>query len=279
MKNSNTKNKAVVLISGVCSGIGQATAHRLAERGYRVFGTSRQPDRGASVPGVEMLELDVCHPQSVQQCVEQVLDSCGKIDVLINNSGYLLTGSLEESSEAEMKAQFETNFFGLARLTQAVLPVMRSARSGRIINVSSLVGFATIPFVGFYSASKFAVEGYSEALYHEVMPFGIHVSLIEPGTVRTHLYESAKTVQTTISDYAPWKQQATKSLKEHAEKGITPEHVAATIITAIESPQPHLRYTVGPDAKLVSRLKRFVPAKVFHNKIWRHEFGLDKVQA
>src|SRR5690349_7889041 len=167
----------VVLITGASSGVGQSTAQLLSQKGYRVFGTSRNPSRGESA--IEMVPLDVRNDDSVTTCVKSVLDKAGHIGVLINNAGYELSGALEETSLEEARSQFDTNFFGVVRMIKAVLPSMRERRQGRIINVGSFSGVSAIPFMGMYSASKFALEGYSDALRMEVAPFNIHVSLTE----------------------------------------------------------------------------------------------------
>jgi NAD(P)-dependent dehydrogenase (short-subunit alcohol dehydrogenase family) len=158
----------VVLITGASSGVGQSTARLLARRGFTVFGTSRNPSSADRVPGVEMLTLDVRDDDSVRACVETILHRSGRLDVVINNAGYELAGALEELSSEEARAQFETNFFGVVRMVNAVLPLMRHQKRGHIINVSSLTGLTASPFLGIYSASKFALEGYTEALRHEV---------------------------------------------------------------------------------------------------------------
>ncbi len=153
----------VVLITGASSGFGQAAASLLARNGFIVFGTSRQPDRG-NPDGYKMLRLDVCSDDSVNACIQILMEQAGRLDVLINNAGYGLGGAVEETAIHEAKSQFETNFFGTARMVRAVLPIMRKQGGGQNINVSSLAGLMGVPFRGFYSASKYAVEGYTEAL-------------------------------------------------------------------------------------------------------------------
>ncbi|MCY1013953.1 SDR family NAD(P)-dependent oxidoreductase [Nannocystis pusilla] len=176
----------VVLITGASSGFGEAAARLLAARGpCRVFGTSRRAAGHDTPGGVEMLPLDVRSDASVAACVDAVMQRAGRIDVLVNNAGYTLAGAVEETAIDEAKAQFDTNFFGMARMVRAVLPVMRAQGGGRIVNVSSLAGLVGVPFHAHYSASKFAVEGLSEGLRQEVRRFGIHVSLIEPGDFKT----------------------------------------------------------------------------------------------
>lgn len=147
----------------------------------RVFGTARDPARLEPFPGVENLRLDVRQPDSVRAAVDRVLAAAGRIDVLVNNAGYAVLGGVEETSAEQARELFETNFFGLMRMTSAVLPAMRSRRSGAVVNVSSVVGFLSPPFMGVYAASKHAVEAYSEALHHEAGPLGIRVLLVEPG--------------------------------------------------------------------------------------------------
>src|SRR5262245_34289403 len=188
------------LVTGASRGIGQLLAERLAQRGYRVFGTSRVAQ--VSTGAVTMLALDVDDDNSVSACVEQVLRSAGRIDVLVNNAGRLDEGPLEEYSVANLQAVFDTNFFGVARMVNAVLPSMRGARRGRIVNVGSLSGLMPLPFMGAYCASKHALESYSESLRHELRPLGIHVSIVEPGYYRTGLAAS-KQRKAGIAAYEP----------------------------------------------------------------------------
>jgi len=178
-------DQKIVLITGASSGVGQSTARLLSKEGHGVFGTCRNPARAEAIPSVEMLALDVCSDESVVACVKAVAARAGRIDVLVNNAAYELSGAAEEISLAEAKAQFETNFFGVIRMVKAVLPIMRRQKQGQIINIGSLAGVSSIPFMGFYSASKFALEGFTEALRLEVEPFNIHVSLTEAGFLKT----------------------------------------------------------------------------------------------
>src|SRR2546426_6277417 len=189
-----------VLVTGASSGIGQATARLLAQRGFNVFGTARKPGSAQS-QGVTMVALDVRSDESVRACVEQVVAKAGRLDVLVNNAGYSITGAAEETSVEEAKAQLETNFFGAVRMVNAVLPGMRAAGAGKIINVSSLAGNTAIPYSAFYSASKFALEGYSESLWDEVRPFGISVSLVEPGFVNTPIGEASPVAARARPEY------------------------------------------------------------------------------
>ena len=178
-------HQRVVLITGASSGVGQATARLLAQQGRKVFGTSRAPTSAEPVGNLTMVALDVRSDASVAACVNAVSSQAGGADVLVNNAGYELGGALEEHSIDEAKAQFETNFFGIVRMTKAVLPLMRRQKEGQIVNISSLSGLAPIPFMGMYSASKWAVDGYTEALRMELKPLNIRVSQIEPGFLKS----------------------------------------------------------------------------------------------
>jgi NAD(P)-dependent dehydrogenase (short-subunit alcohol dehydrogenase family) len=267
-------NQRVVLITGASSGVGQATARLLAQKGYQVFGTSRNPARAETIPNVKMLALDVCSDDSVEACLKAVLDQAGQLDVLVNNAGYELAGALEELSMDEAKAQFETNFFGVLRMVKAVLPLMRQKKQGQIINVSSLAGLITIPFMGIYCASKFALEGYTEALRLEVTPFNIKVSQIEVGFLNSSMRQHRQVAAQPIVEYDPWRQRAFDAIREYEEKGPGPELVAEAVLKIITSNTPRLRYIIGQEAKLVSRLKRFLPEWALE-KGQRSNFRLD----
>lgn len=268
-----TDSRPVALVTGASSGVGRATAAALAERGHRVFGTSRSPSDAAS--GIEMLALDVRDDASVAACVAAVVGRAGRLDVLVNNAGFEQAGALEELSLDEARAQFETNFFGVVRMVKEVLPVMRGQRSGRIINVSSLAGLAPIPFMGIYSASKFAVDGYTEALRLEVAPLGILVSQVEPGFLHTTMMGNRKSPVRTIADYDQWRERALAATRASEEKGPGPEAVADTIVRIATSRRPRLRYLVGGQARFVAALKRFTPESAFERGV-RSTFRLDR---
>jgi NAD(P)-dependent dehydrogenase (short-subunit alcohol dehydrogenase family) len=262
-------DQRVALITGASSGVGQSAARLLSQRGYRVFGTSRNPPAVNPMPEVEMLSLDVRADDSARACVDAVLTRSGHIEVLINNAGYELAGALEELSPEEARAQFETNFFGVVRMVGAVLPLMRRQKQGRIINVSSLSGVSAIPFLGVYSASKFALEGYTEALRHEVKPFNIHVSLVEPGFLKTPMMNHREQAANRVAEYDPWRQRALDAIRGHEEKGPGPEAVAETLLQIVSSEAPRLRYLVGGQAKTVARLRRFLPAGMYESGVRR----------
>ena len=264
-------NSKVVLVTGASSGIGEAIAARLAKDGHQVFGTSRKG--GETRGGVEMLNLDVCSDAKVQACVEELLHKAGRIDALVNNAGYLLSGAIEEATMEEARAQLETNFFGVARMVKAVLPAMRRARSGHIVTISSLAGLVPVPFWGFYNASKFAVEGYMETLRHELKPFGIRVAMVEPGVIHTPFYENPQAK--AMPEYGPWRDRALKTVGQFAEKAPGPGVVAEVVARLIASRNPPLRNRVTREASVFPFLRWLLPASAFEAGT-RRGFNLDR---
>lgn len=216
-----------------------------------------------------MLPLDVRSDDSVRACIDAIVNRAGRLDILINNAGYELAGALEELSSEEARAQFETNFFGVIRTVDAVLPLMRRQKRGHIINVSSLSGLSAIPFLGIYSASKFALEGYTEALRHEVKPFKIHVSLTEAGFLKTPMMNHRQLAANRLAEYDPWRHQALEAIRAHEEKGPGPEVVAETLLAIVSSKTPRLRYLIGGQAKTVARLRRLLPAGMYESGVRR----------
>ena len=268
-------NQRAVLITGASSGVGQSTARLLSQNGYRVFGTSRNPAAAEAIPTVEMLALDVRTDASVSACVTAIVNQVGRVDVLVNNAAYELAGAVEEISLEEAKAQFETNFFGVARMVRAVLPSMRQRNKGQIINVSSLSGVSSIPFMGMYSASKFALEGYTEALRMELKPFNIQVSLTQAGFLKTPMMDKRQVPAARLKEYDPWRQRAFTAIREQEEKGPGPQLVAETVLKIISSKTPRLHYLIGPQAKFVSGIKWFLPAGTYE-RAKMGNFGLGK---
>jgi NAD(P)-dependent dehydrogenase (short-subunit alcohol dehydrogenase family) len=265
-------NGKVALITGASSGMGRATAELLSGRGYRVFGTSRNPASVAPVRGVEMLPLDVRDDASVEACVAAVLRASGRIDVLVNNAGYGLAGAVEETNPDEARDLFDTNLFGVLRMVRAVLPIMRRQGFGIIINTSSILGFLPAPFFGLYAGSKHALEALSESLDHEVRGFGIRVVLIEPDITNTQFGANWSQTKQQIGDYASGLKSATATIFGKINKAAGPETVAAEILRAIEAPY-RMRRPVGFNARLLSRLRRFMPAGSVDRSI-RKSFGL-----
>lgn len=256
--------KKIVLITGASSGIGQETAKLLVQAGYHVFGTSRNPAKQERPNGFEILPLDIRSDESVKSCVDTVLRQAGRLDVLINNAGYIVSGAIEEITLEQAKDIFETNFFGVMRMCQAVLPLMRKQRQGQIINISSLVGLNPIPFWGLYNASKFALEGFSETLRHELKPLNISVLLVEPGFVKTNLAHNTQFSANLLPDYEPSRTRAWARIREQEESGIGSRSVAETILRIIESKTPKFRNLLGKEV-IYFRLRQFMPATIFEN--------------
>lgn len=266
------KNK-ITLVTGVSSGIGREIAQLLAERGARVFGTVRDPKSAKPIHGVEIVRMDVTDDASVSDAIEAILPKAGPVQVLVNNAGYAVTGALEETSIEEARQQFETNFFGVLRVTNAILPGMRKQGFGRIVNISSVLGFLPAPYCGIYAASKHAVEGYTETLNHEVRRFGVRALLVEPAYTRTKLNGNTKTPKTNIAAYAEERKRVTEMAQQNIERGDDPRMVADAAYEALTAKSPKLRYPVGKGVAL-SRMRRFVPAGMF-DKSFRKQFQLD----
>lgn len=260
----------VILITGASSGIGFDAARALAERGHRVYGAARRLDKlnELSASGVIPLQMDVTDESSMQAGVEKIISAEGHIDVLINNAGYGSYGAIEDVSIDEAKRQFEVNIFGVARLVQLVLPYMREKKFGRIINTSSMGGRLTTPLGSWYHATKYALEAFSDGLRMETKPFGISVSIIEPGGIKTewgsiaaqHLEESARG-----GAYETQARKISRSMKNlYARKMLSsPAVITKAIIDAVEAEKPKTRYLVGFGAKPLVALKQVLPDRAF----------------
>lgn len=268
----NKTNPGVALVTGASSGIGRATADALLSAGYRVFGTSRRTGSKQS-DGDTMLTCDVTDDASVSKMVDDVLAKAGRIDLLVNNAGMGLFGGAEESSIAQALALFDVNVFGVFRVTNAVLPTMRRQGKGRIVNLSSVQGFIPAPYFALYSSTKHAIEGYSESLDHELRPFGIRVSLVEPAYTRTSFEDNLAAPDQLLDIYDSARAGMTMSVRKSMEKGDAPEVVAETVLAAAIDPTPKKRYAAGKMARQVSFLRRFVPASAF-DKSLRKQLGL-----
>lgn len=265
-----------VLITGASSGIGRATALRLARRGMTVYATARKVETLAELAaaGAHAMPLDVTDETSMSVVVHAIEADHGQVDILVNNAGYGQFGTIEETQLDQVRAQFETNVFGLARLTQLVLPGMRRAGRGRVINVSSMGGRLVFPVGGYYHASKYAVEAISDALRFEVAPFGIQVSIIEPGMIRT---EFGATAAHTLSRssvhsgpaadaYAPLNQVATTAMANGYRSRLlstTPDAVAAVIERAATARRPRTRYVVTAAARTLVQVRRLLGTRMF----------------
>ena len=262
-----TQRSPVVLVTGVSSGIGRAVASAFAGKGFEVFGTSRNPRTTEPVFGVELVQLDVTDATSVSAAVETVIQRAGRIDVLVNNAGFGVLGAAEESSISQAQQLFDTNFFGLVRLTREVLPHMREQGSGRIVNIGSVLGFLPAPYGALYAASKHAVEGYSESLDHETREFGVRISVVEPGYTNTSFESNATDADSPIESYAPIRENVKQVLAKAVRAGDDPAIVAQAVLKAATSRTPKLRYPAGPVARRLSLLKKFAPAALLDNGI------------
>jgi len=267
-------SEKVVLITGASSGFGYSLAQALAQKGYIVFGTSRNPSASTPSTGVTMLSLDVRSDDSVKDCIQAVSSRTNRVDILVNNAGYVLEGPLEEVSIEQLKAQFETNFFGAVRMVNAILPMMRRQRSGHIINVSSVAGLLPLPFLGPYCASKFALEGYSESLRHELKPLGIHVSLVEPSFYKTKLASNKERTTGQLADYDPHRQRMIASITRIEENSPDPKVVVDTIAQIVESKSPRLRHVLG-QLRLSCVMRGFMPEPMWESGIRRY-WKIDK---
>lgn len=272
----STSSKAI-LVTGASSGIGAAIVAQLAREGHRVTGTCRNPERVTAPPGAKLLPLDVTSDASVRACVDAFLaDTGGRIDVLINNAGYLQSGAIEEVTLDQARAQFETNYFGVVRMVTAVLPLMREQRHGLILATSSLAGLVPLPFWGHYNASKFAVEGFMESLRYELKPFGVRVAMVEPGSIKTAFYASPDAV--ALPAYSPWRERFFKRMKGFEEKAPGPEVVATVFARLVRNPNPPLRNRVTTEATLFPFLRWLLPPSLFEGGL-RTAFGLDKASS
>lgn len=269
----------VILITGASSGFGQAAARYLAAREWRVFGTSRNvaaagEERDHATAAFTLLPLDVRSDESVRACIDEVMRRAGRIDALVNNAGYALGGAVEETSIDEAKAQFETNFWGMARMMRAVLPVMREQRAGRIVNVSSLAGLVGVPFHAYYSATKFAIEGLSEGLRQEVRGFGIYVSMIEPGDFKTGGTAARVRPASPLDAYKQNANRAVEIMAKSEQSGPDPIAFAYLLEKILNSPNPRLRYRLGNDSVWVPRLRALIPESLFE-RILRRNYKIE----
>ena len=256
----NMKQK-IALVTGASSGIGLATAQRFAKAGYKVYGTSR---RGGAAKGAsfEMLPLDVTSDASVDAAVQQLMAREGRIDLLVNNAGFgVAPAAAEESSLNQARAIFDTNFFGIIRMTRAVVPHMRRQGSGRIINMGSVLGFLPMPYMALYSATKHAVAGYSEALDHELRTQGIRVSVVAPAYINTPFEANLMQPDAPLDVYRDIRGDVEKRVKEVLVNSDGPDVVAEMVLEAARAGRPKLHYTPGL-ANRMQFLRRFAPASM-----------------
>jgi NAD(P)-dependent dehydrogenase (short-subunit alcohol dehydrogenase family) len=262
-------NTRIALVTGASSGIGEATAKRLALAGYKVYGTSRRGAEGGR-RSFEMLRLDVTSDESVEAVVSEVVARDGTIDVLVNNAGFgVAPAGAEESSIEQARSIFETNFFGIVRMTRAVVPHMRRQGSGRIINIGSVLGFLPMPYGALYAATKHAVEGYSESLDHELRTRGIRVSVIEPAYTKTQFDANFLEPDAKLDEYREVRASLGNTLKKVMAAADEPGVVADVVLRAASAARPKLRYTAGVVAGRLRLLRRFAPAGVLDAGIRR----------
>jgi NAD(P)-dependent dehydrogenase (short-subunit alcohol dehydrogenase family) len=266
-------SRQIALVTGVSSGIGRVVASELAASGFRVFGSVRRSD-GEVPSGVERVVLDVRDQASIDHAVAEILERAGRIDLLVNNAGGTLMGAIEETDTAQAQALFDVNFFGAVRVTQAVLPTMRRQKSGRVLFISSVLGFLPGPYMGFYAASKHAIEGYAESLDHEVRSLGVRALLIEPGFMKTRIDQSSERAHGTIADYQAARERVGAGINASVEHGDDPAQVAKVVRQAATNPRPRLRYPVGKGAGTLAKLRSFLPSAIFDRSL-RREFKLD----
>jgi short-subunit dehydrogenase len=276
MEDSNMRAKLhgdVVLVTGASSGIGKVIAEALVKEGYRVYGTSRKAndinkDKPLSESGerdgfLEMIQLDVCSEESAKNAMEHVATKEGRIDILINNAGFGIAGSVEDTSTDEAKEQFETNFFGVHRMVRHVLPVMRKQNKGLIINVSSVAGLITIPYQSMYCASKRAVEALTESLRMECAQFGIKSLLVEPGDTKTG-FTGSRIYATAARDsvYERKCKKAVETMEKDEINGDRPEIAANVILSILKKKRPPVRKVIGIKYKVLVFIKRLIPSRL-----------------
>jgi len=271
-----TNDKKVAIVTGSSSGIGNAIVLELARNNFITYGTMRNLDKISDLKTIADQEnlkiyfkqLDVTDDNSVKNAINSIVEETGRIDVLVNNAGYGLVGAFEDLSLDEVQKQFETNVFGVIRVTQAVLPTMRKQESGIIVNISSGAGRFGYPTASAYVSSKFALEGLTESMSYEIEPFGIRTVLIEPGVIKTNFFNSmslARKSKDPDSPYLQMMQVMEKSVTKMLEKGTIPQYVAKTVLEAVTSKNPKLRYLVGKDVEQWIENKKKMSDEEFHD--------------
>jgi NAD(P)-dependent dehydrogenase (short-subunit alcohol dehydrogenase family) len=275
----NGESTRIAVVTGSSSGIGFETSLMLARNGFQTYATMRDPKKGENIKSIATKEdlpihieqLDVTDNESVMNAIQAILTQAGRIDVLVNNAGYALAGAVEDLAIEEIKAQYETNLFGLIRTSQVVLPIMRKQKSGTIVNISSGAGRFGFPGFSAYVSTKFAVEGLSESMAYELEPFGIKVILIEPGVIRTNVFKNvviAKKSQNPNSPYSQIMQKMSASFEHMLENASSPDLVAKVVLQAITSENPSLsRYLAGKDVETWIEAKRNMSDDEFYNMI------------
>src|SRR5579872_6847453 len=270
----------VAIVTGSASGIGFETALALAREGYHTYATMRDTKKGDKILEIakkenlqiRVVELDVNNENTIKKAVEVILNEKKRIDVLVNNAGYFLVGCLEDLTISDLKDQFETNFFGVVRTIQAVLPTMRSQKSGTIVNISSVAGRIGFPVTPAYISSKFALEGLSESMRYELAPFNIKTVIIEPEVIKTNLFATLKKATKPDSVYNDITEKVMQGLTMMSQMGTPPQEVARTIVNAVKAENPLPRYPVGNDAMMFLEAKKSKTDIDFENYIKKELF-------
>ena len=276
--NTKSEMTKIALVTGASSGIGQATAELLTRTGYKVYGTSRR-DGDARGRSFAMLPLDVTNDESVDATVRNVMQAEGRIDLLVNNAGFgVAPAGAEESSIEQARSIFDTNFFGIVRMTRAVAPHMRRQGGGRIVNIGSVFGFLPAPYMALYAATKHAIEGYSESLDHELRTRGIRVSVIEPANTNTQFDANLLQPDAKVDAYREVRAVVATRMTEMLAEGDQPGVVAEAVLRAALAPHPKLRYAAGGRASRLQWLRRFAPAGMVDAGI-RKDLRLDTLAA
>jgi len=249
--------KKTILITGASSGFGLLLANNLHKKGFEVIGTSREPKKYAGKVPFKLLALDIADENSIKSFARELFLVINKLDVLVNNAGYMVTGLAEETTIEIGKQQFETNFWGTVKLTNELLPYFRKQKQGKIITVGSLLGLVSLPNVAYYAASKHALEGYFKALRIELKQFNINVSMVEPSTFKTNIGNSASNVKGDIKDYDVFRQKITSYTKTQFEQAPGPEPVMNTVLKIINERNPKYSHPVGKGTSMILTLQRF----------------------
>jgi NAD(P)-dependent dehydrogenase (short-subunit alcohol dehydrogenase family) len=252
--------KQTVLVTGATSGIGLLIANTLHNNGYIVFGTSRYPEKHKDKVPFELLPLDVTLEASIQNCIDILLTKTPVLDVLVNNAGGFLGGSVEETTMEQAYRQFETNFWGAVKMTKAVLPVMRKQRSGKIITTGSLIGLIGVPLSSYYAATKHALEGFFKSLRFEVKNFNIKISVIEPSFYKTNIDAAGELATESIADYDKIRKLVNDFVEESISSSPTPEPVAELVLKIVQTKEPKFSYPIGKNSKLLPALQFLSPS-------------------
>ncbi|MFL6424659.1 MAG: SDR family oxidoreductase [Nitrososphaeraceae archaeon] len=287
------QGEEVAVVTGSSTGIGFETSLMLARNGFHTYATMRKLEGGGSNQiadvakneslRLQVIQLDVDNDKSVLEAINRIVTEKNRIDVVVNNAGYALVGAFEENSMQEIKAQFETNFFGAVRVMQAVIPIMREQRSGKIVNITSMGGRVAIPLDSIYHGTKFALEWLSESIQYEVEPFGIKIILIEPGSIGSNFWKNlkmaAKASGLDNNDNSPYRQLSNNILdtfKQIEQNTIHPSEVAKVILQAVTSDNPDFRYVVGKDAAMILEARRTMYDREFQDLI-RKQFNVQNI--